>query len=95
LEHLKLIDTNKFRSWEFDHFGHTFMLGSSSFLLSVYQEHVGYGQVKDCLQNVVNEIDPHVIVLGRHQSIHRKPLGIGKLPLNSIIYSEIPVIIAV
>jgi hypothetical protein len=29
------------------------MLGSSSFLLSVYQEHVGYGQVKDCLQNVV------------------------------------------
>jgi nucleotide-binding universal stress UspA family protein len=60
-----------------------------------YHSHIRYGKVKDSMEEVINEVFPHMIILGRHEAFHRKPFGIGKLPFHALAHSEIPIIIAV
>ena len=60
-----------------------------------YHEHILYGPVKDCMDDVVMEVDPHLIVLGRHEAIHQRPFALGQLPLHTMLKAEVPIIIAV
>lgn len=62
---------------------------------SRYHEHIKYGDIKECMDEVICDIDPHMIILGRHEALHRKPFTLGKMPFYTMLYSEIPLLIAV
>jgi nucleotide-binding universal stress UspA family protein len=59
-----------------------------------YIQQTKFGEVKDGMDELVKEIDPDIVIFGRHHFIHRNPLGIGKLAFSAMLSYDRPVIIA-
>ena len=58
-------------------------------------QHVRFGSdIKGELQSLCDQIDPDIVVFGRHELIHRKPFGIGQVPLTAMLNLKKPVVIA-
>jgi hypothetical protein len=59
-----------------------------------YSAKVYFGEVTEQLARCVDEIKPDVVIFGRHELVHRKPFGIGKLPFYSMLNVGTPLIVA-
>lgn len=73
-------------------------LGGVKFLLQAagcnYFQKVHFGDVQEQLHKAVEEIDPDLLVFGKHSFLHRKPFGIGKLPFAAMLSQNRPIVIA-
>ncbi|MGE0174281.1 MAG: universal stress protein [Oligoflexales bacterium] len=59
-----------------------------------YLPEVLFGNVAENLKNYTEETRPDMLVFGRHELLHKKPLSIGKLPFYSITQLGIPILVA-
>jgi nucleotide-binding universal stress UspA family protein len=73
-------------------------LGAASLLFAdkedSYHQHVYFGDASEAFSKVVAEIDPDIVIFGRHQLIHRKPWGLGKMPFSAMLSLHKPIMVA-
>ncbi|MBI2603592.1 MAG: universal stress protein [Deltaproteobacteria bacterium] len=73
-------------------------LGGVKFLLQAascsYIQKIYFGDVQEQLHKAVEEIDPDILVFGKHSFLHRKPFGIGKLPFSAMLSQNRTIVIA-
>jgi nucleotide-binding universal stress UspA family protein len=59
-----------------------------------YFNRIYFGDVADQLTRCIEEVNPDLVIFGRHELVHRKPLGIGKLPFYAMLNVGKPIIVA-
>ena len=68
------------------------MFGMSDCL---YHQHVFFGDdTRSQLAECVDRLNPDILVFGRHSTLHRKPLAVGKLPFSAMVCHRKPVVVA-
>lgn len=58
-----------------------------------YESLILQGDAFDQLQDFAAKVNSSLLVFGRHTAIHRKPLGIGKIPFRSMMEMGMPVMV--
>jgi nucleotide-binding universal stress UspA family protein len=53
--------------------------------------HVRRGNVSEELFRFSAEQSGNLIVFGRHHALHTRPFGLGKVPINTMLTSRLPV----
>jgi nucleotide-binding universal stress UspA family protein len=59
-----------------------------------YTSEVLFGDVQENLKAYAESKRPDMIVFGRHEVLHKKPLGVGKLPFYTMTQLGVPVMVA-
>lgn len=59
-----------------------------------YEAHFVSGDVTDAVSREAEHFKPHVIVFGRHQTVHRRPFAIGSVPFRTMLSHDQPVLMA-
>jgi hypothetical protein len=58
-----------------------------------YVDEVLFGDVQESIAEARQRIDPHILIFGRHQRIHHKPFLIGRVPFQTMVSQNKPVMI--
>lgn len=59
-----------------------------------YHAEVLSGPVPKMLQDYIDQIKPDIVLFGRHQTYHRQPFFIGRVPFRTMLASRIPTVVA-
>ncbi len=59
-----------------------------------YIQRIKFGDIKENMDRLVEEIDPDIVIFGRHHFFHKSPVGIGQLAFSSMLSYDRPVVIA-
>jgi nucleotide-binding universal stress UspA family protein len=58
-----------------------------------YRTKVTTGQVTDELSRLVETVQPDLLIFGRHHTVHRKPLAVGRVPFRAMLAERRPVVV--
>lgn len=59
-----------------------------------YEAHFVSGDVTEAVNQEAERFKPHLIVFGRHQTVHRRPFAIGAVPFRTMLAHDQPVLMA-
>ena len=61
--------------------------------LFTYESRVVVGDVFEGITSTEEDYSPDIVAFGRHKTLHRRPLGIGRVPFHAMLNLAVPILV--